>query len=113
MKKFCLHILLILSMLSSCDKIEQIKDLVDELDTRVRVLDPATGDAITGFAADGASILEIKVVFNSEELPVCVNISPEGEGFGSFSSSQELKGETDISYDLTQEDLERGCILIR
>lgn len=113
MKRAYLITLLFISSLalSSCDKIEALKDLIDALDTRVTILDPTSGETIKGFAADGASIIEVKITFNSDENPTTITIAPESDEYGVFSTSLSSDTNSSISYELTAEDLDREYAL--
>lgn len=108
-----IYIFLLPLLLFSCDKLEALKSLLDELDTRVTVLDPSTGDSISGFAADGSSTIQIKVTFNSDDSPTQIEITPDGSAYGLFSTSQtaSLSDQSEIVYTLTEEDLERDYAL--
>ncbi|MFI3258636.1 MAG: alpha/beta hydrolase [Rikenellaceae bacterium] len=109
MKK--IYIILLSLALISCDKIAALKDLMEALETRVTIFDPTSGQLISGFAADGGSVIEIKVSFNSDENPISIAIAPEGEAYGLLSTSQEAFTQSSISYELTTEDIERGYAL--
>ncbi|MFR9650278.1 MAG: alpha/beta hydrolase [Rikenellaceae bacterium] len=111
MKRFRLIIFSLLLTLSSCQKIELLKDIIEELNSKVTILDPSTGETLVGFAADGSSILEIKVDFNSDLSPQTVELAPDGSAYGEFSTSQSSTTLSTLCYELTQEDLDRGYAL--
>lgn len=112
MNKFYIALLSMLFMLFSCGKLELLEDLIEALNTRVTTLDPSSGDQINGFAADGSSVIGIKVAFNSDYSPKTIDISPEGDTYGEFGTSQSSTTNSSISYDLTQEDLDQGYALL-
>lgn len=96
----------------SCDKIEALRDLMDALNTRVEIINPSSGETISGFVADGVSMVEIKVSFNSDENPTTIIIEPESSSYGVFSaSSSVIATDGSITYELTEEDLDREYAL--